>query len=47
MNDLTVTTRQHSARTVVTVVGEMDLDSCPALEEATLDHPPRWQDLAP
>ncbi|MEV0244791.1 STAS domain-containing protein [Streptomyces sp. NPDC050674] len=36
MNDLTITTRQHSDRTVVTVAGEMDLDSCPALEEATL-----------
>ncbi|MEV5439572.1 STAS domain-containing protein [Streptomyces sp. NPDC052682] len=36
MNDFTVTTQQHADRTVVTVAGEMDLDSCPALEEATL-----------
>ncbi|MEV5439550.1 STAS domain-containing protein [Streptomyces sp. NPDC052682] len=36
MKDLTVTTHQHADRTVVTVAGEMDLDSCPALEAATL-----------
>jgi anti-anti-sigma factor len=36
MNELTVTTQHHSDRTVVTVAGEMDLASCPTLEEATL-----------
>ncbi|MEU0009382.1 STAS domain-containing protein [Streptomyces sp. NPDC006314] len=36
MNDLTLTTQQHSDRTVITVAGEIDLASCPALEDATL-----------
>jgi anti-anti-sigma factor len=39
MNNLTVTTQQHCDRTVVTVAGEIDLTSCPALEEATLTIP--------
>jgi anti-anti-sigma factor len=39
MNGLTVTTRQHADSTVITVAGEMDLDSCPALEGATLSIP--------
>ncbi|MER7577461.1 STAS domain-containing protein [Streptomyces sp. NPDC126514] len=36
MNYLTVTTHHHSDRTVITVAGEMDAASCPALDEATL-----------
>ncbi|MFI8194841.1 STAS domain-containing protein [Streptomyces sp. NPDC085946] len=36
MHNLTVTTHQHTDRTVLTVAGEMDLASCPALKEATL-----------
>ncbi|MEV6839742.1 STAS domain-containing protein [Streptomyces sp. NPDC051133] len=35
MEDLTVVTQQHIDRTVVTVSGEMDLETCPALAEAT------------
>ncbi|MEU2289139.1 STAS domain-containing protein [Streptomyces sp. NPDC013178] len=36
MNNLTVTTQQHDDRSVVTVAGEIDFASCPALEEATM-----------
>ncbi len=36
MNDLTVTTRQHAECRSVIAVGEIDLASCPALEDATL-----------
>lgn len=36
LNNLTVTTQQHMDRTVVTVAGAIDLNSCPALEDATL-----------
>lgn len=36
MNDLTVTTQQHPDHTVINVAGEIDLASCPALEDATL-----------
>ncbi|MFF9278964.1 STAS domain-containing protein [Streptomyces griseosporeus] len=36
MDNLTVTTQQHPDGAVVTVAGEIDLDTCPALEEATL-----------
>ncbi|MFF9915368.1 STAS domain-containing protein [Streptomyces sp. NPDC013457] len=32
MNELTVTTRQNTDATVITVSGEIDLASCPALE---------------
>lgn len=39
MNSLTVTTQHHPDSYVITVAGEMDLDSCPALEEATLGIP--------
>ncbi|MFI2765500.1 STAS domain-containing protein [Streptomyces echinatus] len=35
MNALTVVTRQQPDRTVITVSGEMDLQTCPALAEAT------------
>ncbi|MGV9249588.1 STAS domain-containing protein [Streptomyces sp. NPDC003710] len=35
MNALTVVTQQHTDRTVVTVSGEMDLQTCPALAEGT------------
>ncbi|MER6076455.1 hypothetical protein ABT187_48785 [Streptomyces sp. NPDC001817] len=35
MNALTVVTRLHTDRTVITVSGEMDLQTCPALAEAT------------
>lgn len=36
MKQLTVVTRHHADSTVITVAGEMDLASCPALEEAVL-----------
>ncbi|MFE5191935.1 hypothetical protein [Streptomyces sp. NPDC056628] len=45
MNDLTVITRKHSNRTVITVAGEMDLATCPALAQATLDIPPHGEKL--
>ncbi|GGT80468.1 MULTISPECIES: STAS domain-containing protein [Streptomyces] len=35
MNDFTVTVRQHPQRTVISVAGELDLHTLPALEEAT------------
>jgi anti-sigma B factor antagonist len=35
MNGLTVRTHQHADGTVITVAGEIDLGSCPLLEEAT------------
>ncbi|MBL1087467.1 STAS domain-containing protein [Streptomyces actinomycinicus] len=34
MNDLTVTTQQYTDRTVITVAGEIDLHTCPALAKA-------------
>ncbi|MFJ9809054.1 STAS domain-containing protein [Streptomyces sp. NPDC101158] len=45
MNDLVITTREGPADTVVTVSGEMDLASCPALEEATRLAPPHGAPL--
>ncbi|MEU8587476.1 STAS domain-containing protein [Streptomyces sp. NPDC048664] len=36
MNDLNVVTQQYADRTVITVAGEMDLHTCPALAQATL-----------
>ncbi|HET9383166.1 MAG TPA: STAS domain-containing protein [Streptomyces sp.] len=35
MNQFTAVTRHHTGSTVITAGGEMDLDSFPALEEAT------------
>lgn len=35
MNQLTTATQHHTDSTVITAAGEMDLDSWPALEEAT------------
>ena len=35
MRDFTVTTAHHPDGTFVTVCGEMDLDTCPQVEEAT------------
>jgi anti-sigma B factor antagonist len=36
LNNLTVTTQHLPDRAVVTVAGEIDLDTCPVLDEATL-----------
>jgi anti-sigma B factor antagonist len=35
MNNLTITTREQTGSTVITVSGEIDLASCPVLEQAT------------
>ncbi|MFJ6581220.1 STAS domain-containing protein [Streptomyces sp. NPDC091368] len=35
MSDLNLTTHEDSQCTVITVAGELDLTSCPALEDAT------------
>ncbi|MEU7060902.1 STAS domain-containing protein [Streptomyces sp. NPDC046197] len=34
MRDFTVVTQQHTDRTVITVCGEMDLQTCPGLAQA-------------
>ncbi|GAA3919069.1 hypothetical protein GCM10022244_30280 [Streptomyces gulbargensis] len=39
MRAFTVTATHHPDRTVVTVCGEMDLDTCPQVEEATTGLP--------
>ncbi|MFD8807233.1 STAS domain-containing protein [Streptomyces sp. NPDC059597] len=40
MDNLTVVTQQYHDRTVITVAGEMDLHTCPALRDATSVIPP-------
>ncbi|MFF7357216.1 STAS domain-containing protein [Streptomyces filipinensis] len=35
MSNLTVMTQQHTGRTVITVSGDMDLQTCPQLAEVT------------
>ncbi|MGV9563503.1 STAS domain-containing protein [Streptomyces sp. NPDC003480] len=39
MNDLTLTTQQHPDGTVITVAGEIDLNTCSALARAALNVP--------
>ncbi|MFI9647778.1 STAS domain-containing protein [Streptomyces sp. NPDC052040] len=41
MNDFTVTTEQHPDRTVITVAGDIDLHTCPALKQATVTGGPQ------
>ncbi|MFJ6907286.1 STAS domain-containing protein [Streptomyces griseoluteus] len=40
MNNLTVVTQQYTDRDVITVAGEIDLHTCPALMDATSAVPP-------
>ncbi|MET8942756.1 STAS domain-containing protein [Streptomyces sp. NPDC004542] len=45
MDALTVVTQQHTDRTVITVSGELDLQTCPALAEAASAVPPAGRTL--